>query len=470
MLGQTSLVALVAATPALAVYQGFNYGSTFTTGAAKVQSDFEAEFKTAQGLISAPGVFNSARLYTTVQGGTSNSPIQAIPAAISTKTSLLLGLWASAGDANFANEIAALKSAIGTYGSQLGGLVAGISVGSEDLYRISPTGILNKENPGVGPDVLVGYIKQVRDAIAGTPLSGVPVGHVDTWTAWVNASNDAVISASDWLGVDAYPYFQTTMANSISNGPALFNDAFGQTKAAANGKEVWVTETGWPVSGPAGNQAEASTANAKTYWDDVGCETLFGKTNTWWYTLQDASPDTPSPSFGVVGSTLSTTPLYDLSCNASSSSSSSSAAASGTATASGGSAATGVSSAAATASGADGGSPGISAGAGSVVTVGGTGAGGAGGATATLPGTPTNPTGAGSGTGGSGSSGSGSGSGSGGSGSGSGSGSSGGNGTVTGGSGSPSASTTAVITNAAPANVVSFGAAFVALLAACIIL
>lgn len=66
MLGQSSLVALVAATPALAVYQGFNYGSTFTTGAAKVQADFEAEFKTSQGLISAPGVFNSARLYTTV--------------------------------------------------------------------------------------------------------------------------------------------------------------------------------------------------------------------------------------------------------------------------------------------------------------------------------------------------------------------------------------------------------------------
>jgi glucan endo-1,3-beta-D-glucosidase len=66
MLGQSSLVALVAASPALAAYQGFNYGSTFTTGAAKVQSDFEAEFKTSQGLINAPGVFNSARLYTTV--------------------------------------------------------------------------------------------------------------------------------------------------------------------------------------------------------------------------------------------------------------------------------------------------------------------------------------------------------------------------------------------------------------------
>lgn len=121
---------------------------------------------------------------------------------------MLLGLWASAGDANFANEIAALKSAISTYGSTLAGQIAGISVGSEDLYRISPTGILNKENPGVGPDVLVNYISQVRSAIANTPFANVPVGHVDTWTAWVNGSNSAVSAASDWIGVDAYPYFQ----------------------------------------------------------------------------------------------------------------------------------------------------------------------------------------------------------------------------------------------------------------------
>lgn len=67
MIGTSSLVALAtAASPALASYMGFNYGSTFTTGAAKVQSDYEAEFTTAQGLISAPGVFNSARLYTMI--------------------------------------------------------------------------------------------------------------------------------------------------------------------------------------------------------------------------------------------------------------------------------------------------------------------------------------------------------------------------------------------------------------------
>lgn len=68
MIGASSLVVALAtaASPALATYLGFNYGSTFNSGAAKVQSDFEAEFTNAQNLITAPGVFNSARLYTLV--------------------------------------------------------------------------------------------------------------------------------------------------------------------------------------------------------------------------------------------------------------------------------------------------------------------------------------------------------------------------------------------------------------------
>lgn len=247
------------------------------------------------------------------QGGTSNTPISAIPAAIKTKTSLLLGLWASAGDAVFANELQALKSAIDQYGSDFTSLVAGISVGSEDLYRISPTGILNKENPGAEPSTLVGYIKQVRDAISSTDLKGSPIGHVDTWTVWVNGSNQAVIDACDWIGFDGYPYFQDTMPNSIGDGKKLFQDALGATKAAVGGKPVWIAETGWPVSGKTVGQAVPSLQNAKTYWDEVGCP-LFGETNVWWYTMQDAAPDTPNPSFGIIGNSLTTTPLFDLSC------------------------------------------------------------------------------------------------------------------------------------------------------------
>jgi glucan endo-1,3-beta-D-glucosidase len=248
------------------------------------------------------------------------------------------------------NEIAALKSAIEKYGDSFAKLVVGISVGSEDLYRDSTMGIEAKAGIGAGPDTVVSYIKQVRSAIAGTPLSQAPIGHVDTWTAWTNGSVASVIEACDWIGVDAYPYFQSTMSNSVEDAKSLFDSAMSQTQAVAGNKEVWITETGWPVSGSTQNLGVASVANAKAYWDEVGCS-LFGKINTWWYILQDSAPVTPNPSFGIVGSKLSNTPLFDLTCptvskSSSSSSSSSSPSSSGTKSASSSSTSSSLSSAA----------------------------------------------------------------------------------------------------------------------------
>jgi len=302
-----------------AVYQGFNYGSTQSDGSYKEQSDFQDDFKTAKSLVGTSG-FTSARLYTMLQGGSSD-PTSAIPAAIAEDTSLLLGLWASGGDAGFQNELAALAAAIKQYGSSFTKLVVGISVGSEDLYRNSVIGVENKAGVGANPSTLAGYIGQVRKAISGTGLSQIPVGHVDTWTAWVNSSNDAVIQNSDFIGVDAYPYFQNTMSNPIGSARSLFESAIQQTQAAVGSKKIWITETGWPVSGNTSNLAVPSIANAKTYWDEVGCA-LFGKVNTWWFTLQDSDPVTPNPSFGLIGSTVTTQPLYNLTCPQGSTSSS----------------------------------------------------------------------------------------------------------------------------------------------------
>ncbi|KAJ0162815.1 putative glucan endo-1,3-beta-glucosidase eglC [Colletotrichum tanaceti] len=330
MRASLALAAVYAAVTASA-FQGFNYGSTFTDGRAKTQSDFEAEFKTAASLEGTKGAFTSARLYTMVQGGSASDPISAIPAAISTKTTLLLGLWASAGEPAFVNELEALKKTLAQYGSQLGGLIAGISVGSEDLYRHSPTGIANNEFAGAEPNILVKYFDQVREVIKDSPLSSVPLGHVDTWTAWVNGSNKAVIDACDWIGMDAYPYFESTKPNDISDSKDRWADALSATRAAVGGKPVWVTETGWPVSGKKVGASVPSLENARKFWDDVGCP-MFGNTNVWWYTFQDSSPTTPNPSFGVIGSTLTNKPLYDLSCDKASSGSSSSTSSSSTKT------------------------------------------------------------------------------------------------------------------------------------------
>lgn len=192
-------------------------------------------------------------------------------------------------------------------------LIDGISVGSEDLYRNSPADSVSEV--GENPDVLAKYIGDVKEIIAQAGLKDVPVGHVDTSDAWTNATNSAVVDASDFLGVDEYPYWEAKFDNGIQDGKFRFDSALKNTMAVANGKPLWITETGWPVSGNRSNEAIPGATNAKKYWDDVGCGELFGQVNTWWFTLQDADPIAPNPSFGILPYGAAE-PAFDLSCPA----------------------------------------------------------------------------------------------------------------------------------------------------------
>ena len=75
----TSLLALALSLgSSQAALQGFNYGSTNGDGSSRTQAQFQDLFKTAKNLVGTSG-FNSARLYTMIQGGTTNDPISAIP-------------------------------------------------------------------------------------------------------------------------------------------------------------------------------------------------------------------------------------------------------------------------------------------------------------------------------------------------------------------------------------------------------
>lgn len=303
--------------------KGFNYGATLSNGACRDGAGFKGLFQRANSLQGTSG-FASARLYTTIQCGTANDPTSAIQAAIDTGTSLLLGMWASAGSDAFNNEIAALTRAIQQY-PNLADRVIGISVGSEDLYRSSAQGVVNQAGIGANAAAVTDYIGRVRRAIVGTSLAGKPVGHVDTWTAWILPENGVVAQAVDFLGHNSFPYFETTRSNGIAQATDNFNSALGATESIARGKPVWVTETGWPHTGPTSGQAIASNQNAETYWKTVGCS-LFGSRNTWWYTLEDANTAQTEIQFGVVA-LGGATPIYDLSCSNGAASSSSSSAA-----------------------------------------------------------------------------------------------------------------------------------------------
>ena len=179
-----------------------------------------------------------------------------------------------------------------------------MSVGSEDLYR----GTTNAST-------LANQVYDVRgmlDTVSGFSSSGIKVGHVDTSNEWENSANVPVIRACDFIGMDCYPYFQATQNNNISNAENLLYQGLQNVESAVtkagSSASVWITETGWPTVGPTKGMAVASTANAKTYWDDVACS-AFGQKNTFWFTLQDFSAN---PSFAVVDGNFNE--LYEMSC------------------------------------------------------------------------------------------------------------------------------------------------------------
>ncbi|KAI1124583.1 glycoside hydrolase superfamily [Nemania abortiva] len=319
-------------------YLGFNSGAMKTDNSAKFKSDFLAEFNTAQNLKGAPGKFDAVRLYTNIQAYSTSDPIQAFDAAVETKTKILLGLWTSGTD-SIDNEMTALKSGLKKFGKDLADLIIGVSIGSEDLYRVSVTGLKNDPTGvGAGPDVITKFIKEFKSNFADSDIASVPIGHVDTWDAWTNGTNKAVIDAVDWIGVDEYPYYEDGKGNDIKNSGTLFDNAYDATIAAAGGKPVWVTETGYPYTGIKWGQAVASVANAEYYWQEVGCRRLFNKTPTFWYNLRDSN-GANKQSFAITDN-LSTTPRFNLTCPTTfdtPSSTSSSSSSSGTSTATSGS-------------------------------------------------------------------------------------------------------------------------------------
>ncbi|KAI1382349.1 glycoside hydrolase family 17 protein [Hypoxylon crocopeplum] len=302
----------LAATATAQIFQGFNYGSTNNDGSCRGYDDFRGFFERAKGLPGTDGHFTAARLYTSIQCGSAADPISAFQAAIDTDTHILVGLWASAGRTVYENELNALIAGANQLGTAFTDRIIGISVGSEDLYRSSAQGQANNAGAGATGVEIEGYIGWMRDWFRGTLLEGKPIGHVDTWTAWVLPENAGVASSVDFLGHNSFPYFETTKPNAIEQAADNFWSAVQQTESVAGGKPVFVTETGWPSVGPQQRDAVATVENAKSYYSQIGCA-LFGQRTTFWYTLVDANTAQTDISFALTPID-SAVPKFDLAC------------------------------------------------------------------------------------------------------------------------------------------------------------
>lgn len=240
-------------------------------------------------MASFPGDFRNARLFASSD---CNTLANAVPAAIRTGTKLLVGVWAE-DDAHYDAEKQALLQAVQQYGKDW---ILAISVGSEDLYRGDTTA-----------DVLASKIYDVRGMMWSVGASDKSIGHVDTWTAWVDDANTAVIEAVDWLGNDLYPYWQGIgVDNGAANG--AYWEAVNKVRAVSQGKDVWTTETGNPITGDTLGSSVPSIEATQIYWWQVTC-TSVREMNYFWYDLDDFA----SPQFAVVDYNYN--PLIDMTCS-----------------------------------------------------------------------------------------------------------------------------------------------------------
>ncbi|NAS32012.1 MFS transporter [Flavobacteriaceae bacterium R38] len=166
-------------------------------------------------------------------------------AAKENKLNTLVGAWIS--NDKKQNEIE-IKSLI-----ELGkkGYVDIAAVGNEVLLRNE---LSVKE--------IIEYINQVKEA-----LPGIKVGYVDAYYQFFD--HPELVDASDVILANCYPFWE---GSHINEAAKYLQKMYAVTKGISKGKEVIITETGWPSQGENINSAVPSHNNAMKY---------FINTNNW---------------------------------------------------------------------------------------------------------------------------------------------------------------------------------------------
>ena len=126
------------------------------------------------------------------------------------------------------------------------GFVDIAAVGNEVMYRKDLT-----------EDELLAFISRVKKAILNT----IPVGYVDAYYEFT--IKPRITAACDLVLTNCYPYWEgCTLEYSLGHMKQMYHQAL----AAANGKKVIITETGWPSRGESFKDSHPSKENAIKYF------------------------------------------------------------------------------------------------------------------------------------------------------------------------------------------------------------
>lgn len=155
---------------------------------------------------------------------------------------VLMGAWIDKNKEQNEREIQSLIKLIQE------GAVDVAAVGNEVLFRGDQD-----------ESTLIGYINEVKKN-----TTGVPVSCVDIYSELI--SHPKLVQACDQLLINCYPFWEGAH---IEHAGIYLQEMYARVKAIANGKEVIITETGWPSNGQVVGDAVPSLVNQMLYYAEV---------------------------------------------------------------------------------------------------------------------------------------------------------------------------------------------------------
>ncbi|KAG2019933.1 glucan 1,3 beta-glucosidase [Coprinopsis cinerea AmutBmut pab1-1] len=150
--------------------------------------------------------------------------------------------------ANIQRDAALFRDAVRRFGA---GRFRGLTVGNE--VNDSPANIINKVN-------------EVRNFLRSNGVN-TPVSTVHTW---VHIRDNRVLCNGDFVGANAHAFFDGNVVGQ-QTGDFVFKTVVPSLKGACPGKQLWITESGWPSRGPSRGRAVASVAEARTALLNLNC-------------------------------------------------------------------------------------------------------------------------------------------------------------------------------------------------------
>ena len=141
---------------------------------------------------------------------------------------------------------------------ELQGVIEVARAGHADIVAVGNEVLLRED---IGEDELLGCIERVK-----RELPGVPVGYVDAY--YLFEKHPRVTAACDVVLTNSYPFWEGCPRE---QAVAYMQSMLARTRAAAPGKRIVISETGWPDQGSPFHGSVPSREGAMRYFVDT-CE------------------------------------------------------------------------------------------------------------------------------------------------------------------------------------------------------